>query len=391
MKRLWRAGYPRRMLVSLLILTLFVAGPLSALAEEGGVSIAYVSNPSEQDRLHMRSEADSKSDSLGRYFNGTIVEVLGAVADGYVPVRVGELEGYMRADYLSDEPVDYDPGQWLTVDVGTRDARLHLRISTEENAFSLGQYNNGTAAFVINDDGDFYQVRAVDQEGYMNKNFLQVDGEIGKPVYVTLSDGVLEENNVVLRAFPSEIAPSLGIYPEGTTVRILAITSVWYYVEITGANLTAFDRQKGFMLSNAMRVNADSAGVNSGRGTFAVVHQTNERDKLVLRAGPAWSTENIGTFFNATQVMVLDNVKASEPFPTWTHVQVSELEGYMLGEHLSLIGSGEAAVQAADDSTPQSGNLAETESPEETGEANTEGEEDAGGDAGAEDMGNAST
>lgn len=386
MKRMWRTGYPRRMLLVLLILALFPAGLSAALAEAVGTGIAYVSNPNDQDRLYLRSEPNTKAESLGRYYNGTIVEVLGEAVDNYVPVRVGDLEGYMHADYLSDEPVEYIPGQWLTVDVGTRDQRLYMRINTEENAYSLGQYNNGTAAYIIKDEEDFYQVRAVDQDGYMNKNFLQVDGEVGKPVYVTLSDGVLEENNVTLRAFPSTDAPSLGIFPEGTTVRIHAITSVWYYVEITGENLTAYDRQKGFMLSNTMRVNANSAGVNSGRGTFAVVHQPNERDKQVLREGAAWSTENLGTFFNATQVMVLDNVKPGDPFPTWTHVQVSDLEGYMLGEHLSLIGSGSgqiAAMPAAEDDTSQRGDDSETAAPEIEGETNTEDEADPGeGDAG---------
>lgn len=67
--------------------------------EEEGCYV--VSNPKSSDRLHLREEPSTKSTSLGRYFNGTQVEVIGGDApEGWVHVRVDGNEGYMMVQYL---------------------------------------------------------------------------------------------------------------------------------------------------------------------------------------------------------------------------------------------------------------------------------------------------
>lgn len=63
-------------------------------------SYAVVVNPNERDRLHLRKEPNRSSESLGRFFNGTQVEVLEHV-DGWTKVRIdGDLVGYMMTDFL---------------------------------------------------------------------------------------------------------------------------------------------------------------------------------------------------------------------------------------------------------------------------------------------------
>lgn len=75
-----------------------------------GRKIGIVHNPEPQDRLHLRENPSSVSESLGRYFSGTQVEILGETS-GYYAVRVDGQEGYMSADfvYMVDENMPW----WL--------------------------------------------------------------------------------------------------------------------------------------------------------------------------------------------------------------------------------------------------------------------------------------
>lgn len=63
------------------------------------IPVMQVNNPRSDDRLNLRANPSEKAQSLGRYYNGTQVEVLG-VADAWVHVRVGGRMGYMMAKYL---------------------------------------------------------------------------------------------------------------------------------------------------------------------------------------------------------------------------------------------------------------------------------------------------
>ena len=63
---------------------------------------AVVNNPDPEDRLNLRAEPSRASSSLGKYFNGVLVKVLERMGDGWAHVRVGETEGYMMTDYLTD-------------------------------------------------------------------------------------------------------------------------------------------------------------------------------------------------------------------------------------------------------------------------------------------------
>lgn len=63
---------------------------------------AVVNNPDPEDRLNLRAEPSRASSSLGKYFNGVMVEVLERTGDGWDHVRVGATEGYMMMEYLAD-------------------------------------------------------------------------------------------------------------------------------------------------------------------------------------------------------------------------------------------------------------------------------------------------
>lgn len=68
--------------------------------EQAYTGYLVVANPNSQDRLHLREQPSTKSRSLGRYFNGTQVEVIDYGQDGWAHVRVEDKEGYMMLEYL---------------------------------------------------------------------------------------------------------------------------------------------------------------------------------------------------------------------------------------------------------------------------------------------------
>ena len=71
------------------------------LYEDGGTGGQYaiVNNPNPRDRLHLREKPSRDSQSLGRFFNGTQLEVL-SEQKGWVRVRVDGLEGHMMAEFV---------------------------------------------------------------------------------------------------------------------------------------------------------------------------------------------------------------------------------------------------------------------------------------------------
>lgn len=61
---------------------------------------AVVNNPDPADRLHLRERADKSSASLGKYYNGTPVEVL-KQGETWTQVRILGVEGWMMTRYLA--------------------------------------------------------------------------------------------------------------------------------------------------------------------------------------------------------------------------------------------------------------------------------------------------
>lgn len=61
---------------------------------------ATPNNPNPNDRLNLRASADKNSDSLGKFYNGTPIEVLER-GDEWTRVRVCGVTGYMMTRYLA--------------------------------------------------------------------------------------------------------------------------------------------------------------------------------------------------------------------------------------------------------------------------------------------------
>lgn len=71
-----------------------------AQARLSTVRWATPNNPNPNDRLNLRASADKNSDSLGKFYNGTPVEVLER-GDEWTRVRICGITGYMMTRYLA--------------------------------------------------------------------------------------------------------------------------------------------------------------------------------------------------------------------------------------------------------------------------------------------------
>lgn len=72
---------------------------------QAAFNTATVANPDPKDRLNLRVRPDKASDSLGKYYSGTQVEILEQVNSEWAKVRIGfadagYMEGYMLNDFL---------------------------------------------------------------------------------------------------------------------------------------------------------------------------------------------------------------------------------------------------------------------------------------------------
>ena len=95
----------RTRILPLLITMLFALSLASnAAANENSKmtpgTIAVVNNPDSNDRLNLRTNPSPDAPTLGKYYNGTYLEVLSNEKNGWCKVSIFYLEGYMMAKFL---------------------------------------------------------------------------------------------------------------------------------------------------------------------------------------------------------------------------------------------------------------------------------------------------
>jgi uncharacterized protein YgiM (DUF1202 family) len=138
-------------------------------------SVAVVSNPNPADRLHLRTKADAKAASLGKYYNGVTVQVLSFEFDGtWAKVRVDSLEGYMDLRYLAmGSAAGRVKSAIPQVVVNNGGKTLNLRAGQSTASASLGRYADGTSVQVLGVGATWYHVMVGDKTGFMLAQYLE--------------------------------------------------------------------------------------------------------------------------------------------------------------------------------------------------------------------------
>lgn len=141
-----------------------------AIAEYTGI----VSNPDPADRLHLRTESDRDSKSLGKYYNGVQVIINGDITGEWVAVAIGNLTGYMKTEYLKTDEKDTKSAMpIMKVSNPNFSGNLHLREKQSTKSKSLGLYSNGTEVILMGFNEEWAHVIVEGQIGFMLAKYLE--------------------------------------------------------------------------------------------------------------------------------------------------------------------------------------------------------------------------
>ncbi|MDR2656556.1 MAG: SH3 domain-containing protein [Oscillospiraceae bacterium] len=141
-----------------------------------GASYAYrpavVNNPNPSDRLNLRASPSSSAASLGRYYNGVVVDVLQDNAYGtqWWQVRIGATIGYMQSAYLRYGGEGTVPSASPTVYVTA--SSVNIREKTNTSARIVGTARNGKALKVLGIAGSWYHIQNGGVIGYVSGSYV---------------------------------------------------------------------------------------------------------------------------------------------------------------------------------------------------------------------------
>ena len=143
--------------------------------------VAVVKNARSTDRLHLRTKPDKNAESIGRYYNGVKVLLLGETSGDFTKVSVCGFEGWMLTEFLEtstapqDAPAPMMPR--LVVDNPNPIGQLNLRAGQSTNTESIGYYPNGTEVIVLGFRSNWAHVYVVKDGkiGFMVAGYVQAE------------------------------------------------------------------------------------------------------------------------------------------------------------------------------------------------------------------------
>ncbi len=214
--------------------------------------------------------------------------------------------------------------------------KLHLRALPTSASQSLGLFANGTQVLVESVSNNWAFVTVNGQKGYMSLSFLAAvsPSPVNPPAQTedtTLYVRTGNSGKLHMREYASQNARSLGLYPNGTAVRVTARSGAWAYVTVSGVS--------GYMMLQFLSATAPSQPVNPdpavNPGTASVMYvRTGNSGRLHLREYASQSARSLGLFANGTQVYAVPLGNG------WCQVVVNGQSGYMMSQFLTGSQSG---------------------------------------------------
>lgn len=157
-----------RRIFAWLAAALMLAAPALALGE--GQAAGLLLSREDAPVQALRARPSDQAESLGLYFNGVTARAEGEGREGWVPVSIGSLKGWLREGDLSPLPQEGRGQEELpVVEVAYRDGpALTLRAAQSYKSEKLKGYANGTRMRLLGFTEDFVHVVAPDgRVGFM--------------------------------------------------------------------------------------------------------------------------------------------------------------------------------------------------------------------------------
>ena len=324
----------KKILCAVFALVLLALSGLALAANDLPLTgVSFVFNPDPTDRLNLRTEPRQSALSLGKYYSGTEVVLLGEEKNGYVKVRIDPLEGWMDIDFVVRREEAYCDAR-PTTSVLTSDANLREQPSVD--ATVLKNIGHGETVVVLAVRADnWLHVQAGGRSGFMRADLLKDAfsyhkeqgsqsssggnaGASGGAGTAGAADAAIVNNpdpktRLNLRAAPNGDAEVLGKYFSGTSVTLLdAPKDGWAHVQIAGT-------ATGYMQTKYLAMNGER--VQSAMITPKI--QNKSGTGLHLRQTPSTGAQSLGLYKNGTQVVVMG------VYGGWVHVTIDGKVGYM--------------------------------------------------------------
>ena len=286
----------------------------------------------------MYAQPSGQSDVLMHYYRGVQADVL-AETGGYVQIRIGDMEGYVRREEIALKQEKAALSLWNGYLGVTRaqmpEKTIPLYAHTSRDAQVLAHIETMTYVQVlgITPDSQWLQIAMPEENSAIHSLSYNPDALSVPTGFVAITDVTQTSNmhgaaidnpnpadRLHLRAAPNKGAESLGKYYNGIEVEFLFGTEnsdSWRQVLIEGV--------MGYMQSSFLDFSSDRGGtylppLAAVRGTDGGLH---------LRTAPRADAASIGQYANGTVVEVLSVHGA------WGHVRTQEgLSGYMMLQHL---------------------------------------------------------
>lgn len=317
-----------------------------------GYRIGVVNNVNPSDRLNLRKQPKASAASLGKYYNGCVVALLSDKNNGWIRVRIGNLEGYMDTHYLLlDTEINCVASAMPTVTIrNSSGTGLNLREKPSENSAILGLYSNGTSLQVLGLSENWYHVQVDGKTGFMisgafsdhlsysssntsssSKEDTAWNGPIGThktaewPLvindYLAVVNNPKSADRLHLRASASEKATSLGKYYNGVRVIVDGpVDGEWTKVIV--GNL------KGYMKTEYLVISGEGKPYPASAMPIMAINNPNSEQCADLYAGQSQKSEFLGVYYNGTPVILM-GFNA-----TWAHVIVDGKVGFILAKYL---------------------------------------------------------
>lgn len=266
---------------------------------------------------------------------------------GFVPESTVTTDGRSKdfpVNALWERPNYYDdfPLNFALVNPETQNDDLPLYAKPDPTAGVLAQYRCGTVVQILEDGKPYCRIRTVDHEGYMERAFLQVDGEPGKQLLTGIRD-VRLWSDFALHSFSDAQS---GIIPVEMDfyLDVLGIAGSWYYVRFYAADWSQGVFQ-GYVRPDRQFIMG--VGTQNGPMEYATVLLPENMPKLPLYGEASLDSDILGYYFSTTQVQVLDDAatelwRENAPYKDkdesnrlFIPVRVDGQDGYMLADYLS--------------------------------------------------------
>ncbi|MBR4458595.1 MAG: SH3 domain-containing protein [Clostridia bacterium] len=253
--------------------------------------------------LRLRATPSFDSATIGSFYTGTAVTVLGVSGSWYNVRTPNNTTGYMYSAYLSFNPPGTPSGDTGTAKVYASNGRnVNLRNGPGLSYQVIGTYSVGTTVTILSRGSGWHYIRAGKQTGYMMAKYLV---ERGTPTPIPPTPPVPTDNYtayvyatngkpVNLRAGAGKNTKSIALIPVGTTVTVLQHGPTWDYISVNG--------KLGYMMTcflvttqPGIRITLTGASLNY---VAPVVGQT-----LVPTLSPAGATAQLSWYNSAGQMV----------------------------------------------------------------------------------------